>query len=106
MFLLVLLGGILVVMMTWRNAHPEGGIFDAVLMTFVAVMFFVFVDLVIVDWLFICTLRPKRIVLSGSADCAGWRDYMFHVTEQFSVRGISALVIMSFVVGTVAWLLT
>lgn len=36
------------------------------------------VDLLIVDWLIVCTIRPKVIVPPGTENCAGWKDYGFH----------------------------
>ena len=36
------------------------------------------VDLLIVDWLIVCTIRPNVIVPSGTEHCAGWKDYGFH----------------------------
>ena len=35
-------------------------------------------DLLIVDWLIVCTIRPNVIVPSGTEHCAGWKDYGFH----------------------------
>ena len=36
------------------------------------------VDLLIVDWLIVCTIRPRCIVPAGTENCAGWKDYGFH----------------------------
>jgi hypothetical protein len=35
-------------------------------------------DLIILDWLFFCTLRPRLMVLPGTEGMAGYRDYHFH----------------------------
>ena len=36
------------------------------------------IDLLVMDWLIVCTIRPKIIVPPGTEHCAGWRDYGFH----------------------------
>ena len=54
---------------------PFGAIFLA---AFVAALVFNVVDLLIIDWLFVVTLRPRIIVLPGTEGMAGYRDYAFH----------------------------
>ncbi|MBQ8996000.1 MAG: hypothetical protein IJ091_09305 [Oscillospiraceae bacterium] len=36
------------------------------------------IDLVVMDWLFVCTLTPDWIVLPGTKGCKGYKDYGFH----------------------------
>ena len=38
------------------------------------------VDLLILDWLVVCTVTPKWMVLPGTQHCKGYRDYRFHFT--------------------------
>lgn len=35
-------------------------------------------DLLIVDWLIVCTLTPDWVILEGTRDCGGYKDYGFH----------------------------
>jgi hypothetical protein len=35
-------------------------------------------DLLILDWLFFCTIQPRSMVLPGTEGMAGYRDYRFH----------------------------
>jgi len=35
-------------------------------------------DLIILDWLFFCTIRPRAMVLPGTEGMAGYGDYRFH----------------------------
>ena len=35
-------------------------------------------DLIILDWLFFCTIQPRSMVLPGTEGMAGYRDYRFH----------------------------
>ncbi len=36
------------------------------------------VDLLVMDWLIVCTVTPKWIVLKGTEGCRGYQDYFFH----------------------------
>ena len=36
------------------------------------------VDLLIMDWLIVCTITTKWIVLSGTEGCKGYKDYFYH----------------------------
>jgi hypothetical protein len=45
---------------------------------FTIFMVFNIVDLLILDWLIICTITPKFIVLPGTEGMAGYKDYGFH----------------------------
>lgn len=35
-------------------------------------------DLLILDWLFFCTIQPRQMVLPGTEGMPGYRDYRFH----------------------------
>ncbi|MEB4615999.1 hypothetical protein, partial [Leucobacter sp. M11] len=104
-FLLGLLGGIAGVVWSWGAAYPGSAVLDLVLMALLVGVLFAVLDLLLVDWLVICTLRPRRLVLPGTEDCAGWRDYGFHVREQLRPRAILMMLVISAVIGLlVAWL--
>lgn len=36
------------------------------------------VDLLIMDWLLVCTITPDWLILPGTEGCAGYKDYRFH----------------------------
>lgn len=105
-FLVALLAGLGAVVLSWGAARPEAGFFELALMALVAILLFVVVDILVIDWLIICAWRPRAIVLAGTEDCAGWRDYAHHVREQFRPRGILVLLVGSALIGAIAWLLT
>lgn len=89
----------------WSAEHPDASFLDLALMTFAVAVMFALFDMFIIDWLVICTWRPQRLVFPGTEDCAGWRDYGFHVKEQLRPRGILALVIPSLLLGLIVfWL--
>lgn len=71
----------------------------------IATLFAIF-DIVVIDWLIICTWRPRRLVYPGTEDCAGWRDYGFHVKEQLRPRALLVLLAASSAIGAVVWWLT
>ncbi len=48
------------------------------LSTFVILLTFNLVDLLIIDWLVFVTLQPKFIILPGTKGMAGYKDYGFH----------------------------
>jgi hypothetical protein len=35
-------------------------------------------DLIVLDWIFFCTIQPRQMVLPGTEGMAGYRDYRFH----------------------------
>ena len=43
-----------------------------------AVFIFNLYDLLVLDWLFFCTIQPRAMVLPGTEGMAGYRDYRFH----------------------------
>ena len=36
------------------------------------------VDLIIMDWLLVCTITPDWLILPGTKGCRGYKDYKFH----------------------------
>jgi hypothetical protein len=44
----------------------------------VALLVFNVYDLIILDWLFFCTIQPRPMVLPGTEGMPGYRDYRFH----------------------------
>ena len=45
---------------------------------FIIAMTWNVVDLLVMDWLIVCTITPKWIVLRGTEGCKGYKDYFFH----------------------------
>jgi hypothetical protein len=44
----------------------------------VALLVFNTFDLIVLDWLFFCTIQPRQVVLPGTEGMSGYRDYRFH----------------------------
>lgn len=36
------------------------------------------IDLVVMDWLLVCTITPDWLILPGTKGCKGYKDYWFH----------------------------
>lgn len=51
---------------------------SAVVFAGIAILVFNVFDLIILDWLFFCTIQPRSMVLPGTEGMAGYRDYRFH----------------------------
>ncbi len=50
----------------------------ALIFSATALLVFNIFDLLILDWLFFCTIQPRSMVLPGTEGMAGYRDYRFH----------------------------
>jgi len=35
-------------------------------------------DLLIMDWIIVCTITPDIVIIKGTKGCKGYKDYMFH----------------------------
>jgi hypothetical protein len=58
-------------------------------------------DLLILDWLFFCTIQPRSMVLPGTEGMAGYRNYRFHFIG--FLKGLGFTVIGSLLV-TILWI--
>ncbi len=48
-------------------------------------------DLLILDWLFFCTIQPRSMVLPGTEGMMAYRDYRFHFVGFLKGLGFSAV---------------
>jgi hypothetical protein len=48
-------------------------------------------DLLILDWLFFCTIQPRSMVLPGTEGMAAYRDYRFHFIGFLRGLGFTAM---------------
>ena len=73
----------------------------------IALLTFNIFDLVILDWLFFCTIQPRSMVLPGTEGMAAYRDYRFHFVGFLKGLGFSvvaSLLIAAFWIG-LQWLI-
>ena len=57
-------------------------------------------DLIILDWLFFCTIQPRSMVLPGTEGMAAYRDYRFHFIG--FLKGLGFTVVGSLIIA-VLW---
>jgi len=57
----------------------------------IALLTFNTFDLLILDWLFFCTIQPRAMVLPGTAGMPAYRDYRFHFVGFLKGLGFSAV---------------
>jgi len=59
-------------------------------------------DLLVLDWLFFCTIQPRQMVLPGTQGMAGYRDYHFHFIG--FLKGLGFCAVGGLVIGGL-WML-
>jgi hypothetical protein len=81
----------------------ELAFFPSLLSTYVVLIIFNLVDLLIIDWLILMALRPRFAFLPGTADLPGYRDY----TLPFKgfLKGTAGLLVLSVPVAALAVLI-
>ncbi|HEX2740847.1 MAG TPA: hypothetical protein VHM69_10385, partial [Rubrobacter sp.] len=65
--------------------------------TFIMLLVFNLVDLLILDWLVFNTLRPGFVVLPGTEGARGYSDYGFHFRA--FLKGVVGALVVSFIVA-------
>ena len=78
----------------------EPAFFSVFCGTFVVLLVFNAVDLLILDWLVFVTLRPKIVVLPGTEGAEGYGDYGFHFRA--FLKGLAGSLVGSIVVAGMA----
>ncbi len=84
----------------YRAGGGELGFAAAFISTYIILMFFNLVDLLVVDWLILGWLRPKFAILPGTEGMAGYSDYGFALRGFF--KGTLELAVMSAVIAGLA----
>lgn len=92
------------VFIAWNYLHThDGGFTRAFQITLLADIVFLLMDLVIIDWLILCTLRLRWIIPCGTEHCAGWRNYGFHLKAALQTKALSANITLAFLTAALAW---
>ena len=80
----------------------------AVIFSGIALLVFNTFDLIILDWLFFCTIQPRSMVLPGTEGMSAYRDYRFHFIG--FLKGLGFTVVGSLLIAIfwmiVQWLIT
>lgn len=80
------------------------GFWLVVLHTFIVLMVFNIVDLLVIDWLLFIRWQPDFVVLPGTEGMAGYEDYRFH--WHAFLKGSVGIVVVSLLVAAGSMLAT
>ena len=93
---------------TWlfiRNNADAGISFRSTYaVTLIMELTFALIDLLIIDWLILATLRPRWLIPPSTRDCAGWRDLGFHLNQLLQRKSLVANVMIPLVVAGIIYL--
>lgn len=70
---------------------------SAFVFSVITLLVFNLFDLIILDWLFFCTIQPRSMVLPGTEGMAAYRDYRFHFIG--FLKGLRFTVIGSLIIA-------
>jgi hypothetical protein len=96
---LLLFGTIVFSIFRFAQLGGELTFFSAFMLTFVMLMVFNLVDLLVLDWLIFVTIQPRIIVLPGTEGMEGYRDYGFHFRA--FLKGVAGSLIAGLIVAGV-----
>ncbi|NIP57785.1 MAG: hypothetical protein GWM92_06045 [Gemmatimonadetes bacterium] len=82
-----------------RTGPSVPGFLDVALHTFVFLMVFNVVDLVLIDWLIVVWMRPEWVVLPGTEGMEGYGDYEFHFRA--FLKGTVGIGVVSVLAGAI-----
>ena len=101
----LLLGGVLVyaIVAVYQRAGGPPGFWAIFLTLFVAMQTFNVIDLLIIDWLLVATIKPKALMIPGTETWEGYDDYGFYV-HGFGV-GFIGITVASFLFTGLALLI-
>ena len=77
----LLLGAVLIyaIVNLYQRAGGAPGFWAVFLTVFVAMQTFNVFDLLVIDWLFVATIKPKALMIPGTETWEGYNDYGFYV---------------------------
>jgi hypothetical protein len=101
---LPLLGALIAVTITsilqLRQSVGELTLANTLIVTIVMFQVWNLMDLILLDWFILMTLRPRFMILPGTEGLAGYRDYRFHFRK--FLNGIFFTLILGGIVTAVA----
>jgi hypothetical protein len=98
--LLVVLGSVVVLGLgQLRAASGELKFFETLLVSTVIFQVWNVLDLLVLDWFLLLTLRPKFMILRGTEGMAGYHDYKYHVRK--FLKGIVLTAVLALVVTVI-----
>ena len=97
---LLLFGTIAISTIRLTRIGADETFFAVFLGTFIVLLVFNLVDLLILDWLVFNTLKPGFVVLPGTEGARGYSDYGFHFRA--FLKGVAGALVVSLLVAGVA----
>ncbi|MBQ8950243.1 MAG: hypothetical protein IJ065_03630 [Eubacterium sp.] len=73
------------------------------LFTLIIAMVWNVVDLIVMDWLIICKLTAKWVIIEGTEGCKGYKDYMYHF-KGFLI-GCVYMIILALIISGIDYLI-
>jgi hypothetical protein len=99
-FLLALIGGMTISGILLKRGLPGARFVTVYADTLGVALFFNAWDLLVLDWLIVCTITPSFLVIPGTEGMPGYKDYKHHVTA-FLTGAMSSVVIAAIIAGLV-----
>ena len=96
----VLIAVIIAALMSVRQNTGGLTLVNALIVTTVMFQVWNLMDLILLDWLILMTLRPRFMILPGTEGMAGYRNYRFHFGK--FLNGIAFTLILSGIVTAIA----
>jgi hypothetical protein len=80
----------------------------ALVFSILTLLVFNIYDLIVLDWIFFCTIQPRSMVLPGTEGMAGYRDYRFHFIGFLKGLGFCAAggLLIAILWSALQWLMT
>lgn len=76
---LLFIGGILASALLWRvSAQGSPSFWELFAHVFGLIFLFNLVDLLILDWLIVCTFTPRWLIIPGAEHLAMPKEYLYH----------------------------
>ena len=86
-----------------RQGGADVSFFQLFLNAFGVAFSFNLVDLLLLDWLMLCTITPRLVVIPGTEGNQAYKDYAFHFRA--SIIGTAISVAAGLVMAGIVWLL-
>lgn len=83
-----------------RNATGELTFMNTLVVTMLIFQTWNLIDLVLLDWFLLMTLKPRFMILPGTEGMAGYNDHMFHFRK--FLNGIVFTLALSLIVTAIA----
>lgn len=99
--LVLLLSVIVAAIAQLRQSTGELTFFNTFIFAILIFQVWNLLDLVVLDWFILMTLRPRFMILPGTEGLAGYKDYRFHFRK--FINGMVLTLVLSTVIAGIAF---